>query len=228
MYVLSLLALVAVAVHGLTDSVTVLGESASPRVIILDAGHGGPDGGSSAADGTRESDLNLEIVLRLEDLLSLLGQPTLLVRETDTDLSDASAATIAQKKVSDIRNRVSLANATEDGLLVSIHQNTYSEEKYSGAQVFYSPTGDSQALAEALQSSLQAHVDPENHRKAKEISQNVYLMRHITIPGVLVECGFLSNPQEAAKLKTDDYQKQLAVALGVSLVNYLSAENTDV
>jgi N-acetylmuramoyl-L-alanine amidase len=208
--------------------VTVLGESASPRVIILDAGHGGPDGGSSAADGTRESDLNLEIVLRLEDLLSLLGQPTLLVRETDTDLSDASAATIAQKKVSDIRNRVSLANATEDGLLVSIHQNTYSEEKYSGAQVFYSPTGDSQALAEALQSSLQANVDPENRRKAKEISQNVYLMRHITIPGVLVECGFLSNPQEAAKLKTDDYQKQLAVALGVSLVNYLSAENTDV
>jgi N-acetylmuramoyl-L-alanine amidase len=228
MYVLSLIALVLAAVHGLTDSVTVLGESQTPKLVILDAGHGGPDGGSSAADGTRESDLNLEIALRLEDFLALLGQPTQMVRTTDTDLSDSDAKTIAQKKVSDIRNRVSLANAATDGLLVSIHQNTYSEEKYSGAQVFYSPTGDSQALADLLQNALQIYVDPENHRKAKEISQNVYLMRHITIPGILVECGFLSNQAEAAKLKTDTYQKQLTAVIGTTLVNYLSAANTDV
>ena len=112
--------------------------------------------------------------------------------------------------------------------MISIHQNTFPEEKYHGAQIFYSKIANSKSLAELLQNNLRSYVDPSNQRNAKEISADVYLMNHIQVPGVLVECGFLTNPEEAAKLKTAEYQKQLAVTIATTVSNYLSEENSGV
>ena len=228
MYVLSLTLLALFAIHSLTESVIVSGNSESDALIILDAGHGGTDGGSSAADGTLESDINLEVTLKTDAILGLMGEQTLLVRDKDTDLSSDDAKTIAQKKISDIRNRVDLVNSYPNAILISIHQNTFPEEKYHGAQIFYSKIANSKSLAELLQNNLRSYVDPSNQRNAKEISADVYLMNHIQVPGVLVECGFLTNPEEAAKLKTAEYQKQLAVTIATTVSNYLSEENSGV
>lgn len=226
MYVLSLTLLVLFAARGVHQAATVSAEMPKSTLIILDAGHGGTDGGSSAQDGTKESTINLEVTLKADAVLGLLGADTLLVRNMDTDLSDASAQSISQKKVTDIRNRVALVNSHPDSILVSIHQNTYPEERYSGAQVFYS--GEGKALAEKLQTNLAQALDPSNQRQAKTISPDVYLMNHVTVPAVLVECGFLSNREEAAKLKSAEYQRQLAVAIGVTIVNHLSGSDSGV
>ena len=226
MYVLSLTLLVLFAARGVHQAATVSAEMPKSTLIILDAGHGGTDGGSSAQDGTKESTINLEVTLKTDAVLGLLGADTLLVRNMDTDLSDASAQSISQKKVTDIRNRVALVNSHPDSVLVSIHQNTYPEERYSGAQVFYS--GEGKALAEKLQTNLAQTLDPSNQRQAKTISPDVYLMNHVTVPAVLVECGFLSNREEAAKLKSAEYQRQLAVAIGVTIVNHLSEADSGV
>lgn len=228
MYVLSLTLLMLFAARGLRQSAMVSAEAAQTPLVILDAGHGGTDGGSSAADGTLESNINLQITLKTDAILGLLGQETLLVRTTDTDLADESATTIAQKKVTDIRNRVSLINSHPEALLVSIHQNAFSQEKYYGAQVFYGSVGESKLLAETLQQNFNQYVDSTNRRKAKSIQPEVYLMNHIEVPGILVECGFLSNPSEAEKLKTDAYQNQLAVAIAVTAFNHLSGEDSGV
>lgn len=228
MYVLSLTLLMLFAVRGLRQSAAVSAEAAPMPLVILDAGHGGTDGGSSAADGTLESNINLQIALRTDAVFGLLGQETLLVRTIDTDLADDTARTIAQKKVTDIRNRVNLVNSHPEALLLSIHQNAFAQEKYYGAQVFYGAVGESKALAETLQQNLCQCVDPSNHRKAKSIPPEVYLMNHIEVPGVLVECGFLSNSAEAEKLKTAEYQNQLAVTIAVTAFNHLSGVDSGV
>ena len=228
MYVLSLTLLMLFAVHGLRQSATVSAAAAQTPLVILDAGHGGTDGGSSSPGGTKESDINLQVTLKTDAVLGLLGEETLLVRDSDKDLSDAGAETISQKKVTDIRNRVSLINAHPEAVLVSIHQNTYPEQKYYGAQVFYGAVGESMQLAQQLQENLIRCVDPTNQRKAKTISPDVYLMKHIEVPGVLIECGFLSNPEEEAKLESEGYQKQLAVTIAVTVTNHLSEDDSGV
>lgn len=228
MYVLSLSLLMLFAFNGLRETAAVSAIETVHPVVILDAGHGGADGGASGTDGTKESTLNLEITLKTDAVLGLLGEKTILVREMDTDLSSEDAASISQKKVSDIRNRVALANENPDGILVSIHCNTYSESKYRGAQVFYNSQSDSKLLAQNLQDSIRLNVDSTNLRQPKQISPSVYLMKHVDIPGVLVECGFLTNPEELSNLKSQDYQKQLAVSIAVTISNYLTEEHSDV
>ena len=228
MYVLSLALLMVFAINGLRQTSTVSTVEEKKHLIILDAGHGGTDGGASGADGTKESDLNLAITMKTDAVLGLLGENTLLVRNMDTDLSDDTAKSISQKKVSDIRNRVSLVNAQPEGLLVSIHCNTYSETKYHGAQVFYNSVGDSKVLAQTIQENIRLHLDSSNLRESKKISPDVYLMRHIEVPGVLVECGFLTNPEELQSLKSEAYQKRLAVTIAVTILNHLSEDTSGV
>lgn len=191
--------------------------------VVIDAGHGGEDGGASSASGVHESGLNLEISLRLNDLLHFLGVRTVLVRDADVSIS-TQGSTVAQRKVSDIRNRVKLVEGTPNAVLVSIHQNHFSESKYRGAQVFYAATQDSQALAEALQDALCTQVDPSNHRTCKQV-QEVYLMKHITCPAVLVECGFLSNAEETRLLQSPEYQKKIAAALACCIKRYTEEQN---
>ena len=195
--------------------------SETPVTVILDAGHGGEDGGASTADGVLESGINLEIALRLRDLLAFAGVDTQMIRDTDTAVYSGDCRTISQKKVSDLKNRASMVNAVENGLLVSIHQNYFEQTKYCGAQVFFAKTDGSKALAERIQQSLQENVDAANHRQCKP-SQSVYLMEHIECTGVLIECGFLSNYEEAKRLQTDAYQKKLSAAICGAITEYLS------
>ena len=223
MYMLSLTLLTAFALHGLRAQAAVAGDAAIPRIIVLDAGHGGADGGASGPDGTRECDLNLAITLKTDAVLGLLGEQTLLLRSTDTDLSSSDAKSISQKKVSDIRRRVELTNSQPGAILVSIHCNTYSQEKYHGAQVFY--TGGAKEFGETMQLALKNGVDPTNARMAKAVSPDVYLMNHIKVPGILVECGFLTNQEELTNLKDPDYQTRLAVTIAATAANQASEPN---
>ena len=193
----------------------------TPVTVILDAGHGGEDGGASTADGVLERGINLEIALRLRDLLAFAGVDTQMIRDTDTAVYSGDCRTISQKKVSDLKNRASMVNAVENGLLVSIHQNYFEQTKYCGAQVFFAKTDSSKALAERIQQSLRENVDAANHRQCKP-SQSVYLMEHIECTGVLIECGFLSNYEEAKRLQTDAYQKKLSAAICGAITEYLS------
>lgn len=188
--------------------------------IIVDAGHGGEDGGATSCTGKLESSFNLEISLRLNDLLHLLGYDTAMIRTSDVSIY-TKGETIAQKKVSDLKERVRIANETENALLLSIHQNTYPESRYSGAQVFYANTAGSQQLAKELQSGFAATVNQGSNRKSKK-ADGIYLMEHISCTGILVECGFLSNPEEEARLRSMEYQKKICCVIASSVSTYLS------
>ena len=181
--------------------------------LILDAGHGGEDGGAVSVTGVPESRVNLEIVQKLRDTLALYGVDPVVLREEDVSLHDPEASTLREKKRSDLKNRVRAVEAAEGGTLLSIHQNSYPGSQYRGAQVFYAPTGGSRELAELLQTALREELQPDNGRKAKPIPESVYLMNHVSCPAVLVECGFLTNPEEEALLRDGGYQRQLAAVL---------------
>ena len=203
-----------------TSAVSMVDAAAAPVIVVIDAGHGGEDGGAVSKDGIHESQLNLEIALRLDDLLHLLGQETQMIRREDISVYTEEARTIAEKKVSDLKNRVSIVNRVPNALLVSIHQNMFEDARYDGAQVFYAPTNGSQALAESLQALAAQVLDPDNHRAAKP-ADTVYLMKNISCTGVLVECGFLSNAAECAKLRTAEYQKQISIVLAGGITDYI-------
>lgn len=189
--------------------------------IVIDPGHGGEDGGAVSCTGKNESNFNLQISLRLNDLFHLLGYETVMIRTTDVSVY-TSGDTIAQRKVSDLKQRVRIVQRTSDAVLVSIHQNTFPEGKYSGAQVFYAASPGSKELSARIQADLVAGLNPGSSRKEKK-GEGIYLLEKITAPGVLVECGFLSNWQEEAKLSTPDYQKKLCCVISASVASFLAS-----
>ncbi len=214
---------VLIGVHLGNRAVTVMAEGRPierAHCIIIDPGHGGEDGGATSCTGKLESGYNLEIALRLNDLMHLLGFDTNMIRTTDTSIY-IKGDTIAQKKVSDLKERVRIVNETENALLLSIHQNNFSDGRYSGAQVFYAGTEGSEQLAKQLQSALVASVNPGSNRKCKK-SDGVYLMEHINCTGVLIECGFLSNAGEEARLRDPGYQKKLCCVIAATTSSFLS------
>lgn len=186
-------------------------DSSTAPVYVIDPGHGGEDGGTTSAMGRKESEINLEISLRLQDFMKLLGARTHMIRQEDVSVH-TEGATIAARKVSDIRNRVRITEETPNSRLISIHQNYYPEGKYRGAQVFYSKTDGSKEWAEALQNTFNTQLDIRNNRECK-LAKDIYLLEHIQCPAILVECGFLSNPEEAALLQEPSYQKKLAAVI---------------
>mgnify|MGYP005956602113 FL=1 len=188
-------------------------ERLSGERLIIDAGHGGEDGGATSAAGTVEQAINLAIAQKVDQLAGLYGVPTLLLRSDENSLHDEDAKTLREQKRSDLQNRVKIVNDTEHGILLSIHQNHYSSPRYSGAQVFYGPVDGSQAWAVHTQELLRRTLDAENARQAAAISKDIYLMAHVRCPAILVECGFLSNPAEDALLCSPDYQLKIAGAL---------------
>ena len=208
------------------EAVTVFSEAPKGSglpTVVLDPGHGGEDGGAVSPGGVGESNLNLAISLRTRELLRFLGISVVMTRETERSLHSPEAGSISEKKVSDLKNRVAFVSQIPNPVLVSIHQNMFSQSKYCGAQVFYSKTAGSKALAEALQARISTCLDPANHRQAKP-SEKVYLLEQISCPGVLVECGFLSNPREEALLQTEAYQKKLAAVLSATLAEQLTSD----
>ena len=206
--------------HRVEDAPAFAAQGETMVTVIVDPGHGGVDGGASTADGVLERDLNLEVAQRVRDLLCLTGQRAVLTRTTEEDLH-TEGDTIRERKVSDIRNRVALVNGTENGLLLSIHQNNFTDGRYSGAQVFYAGTEGSAQLAKLLQEQLVSALNPGSNRKCKK-SDGVYLMEHIDCTGVLIECGFLSNVEEEAKLSCGTYQKKLCCVIAATVSQYLS------
>ena len=184
--------------------------------LVLDAGHGGEDGGAVSITGVPESKINLAIVLKLRDVLGLYGVDPILLREEDVSLHDSGAGTLREKKRSDLKNRVAAVEEVEGGTLLSIHQNTYPGSRYHGAHVFYAPTEGSQELAEHFQNSIKAALQPENERAVKRIPDTVYIMNHVTCPAVLIECGFLTNPEEEAMLRDEDYQRRLSAVIAAA------------
>jgi N-acetylmuramoyl-L-alanine amidase len=206
-----------------SSSVTVLKESEPVQnrtVIIIDAGHGGIDGGATSCTGIPESHINLQISLRLNDLVQLLGFETKMIRKTDTSVY-TEGNTIAAQKVSDLKQRVKLVNETRNAVLVSVHQNTFLDSRYSGAQVFYANDDTSRELAKVMQADLISNLNPGSKRQCKS-SDGIYLMQNIQRPGVLIECGFLSNPEEEANLLTAEYQKQIASVVATCISRFYS------
>ena len=212
-----------------TQTVSVMAVSAYTSgytEVVIDPGHGGEDGGAISCTGVNESQINLEVSLKLRDLFHLLGYETVMTRTQDQDLA-TQGETIAQRKLSDLKNRVQVANSGSDRILVSIHQNLFSDGRYSGAQVFYAQTEGSKALAELLQYELVTKLNPGSNRGVKK-ADGVYLMQHITNPGILIECGFLSNTQEEAKLRDSGYQKELCCVIAGAVDAFLEkSENYD-
>lgn len=219
-YLLAIILTIALAQTGSKTVTTIASSKPVQREhrIIIDAGHGGVDGGATSCTGVLESAFNLQIALRLDDLMHLLGYETVMIRRTDVSIYTAGE-TIAAKKISDLKERVRIVNETEGALLISIHQNTFSDSRYSGAQVFYAPTEDSKVLAQHLQASLVDTVNPGSNRHCKK-ADGVYLMNHIQQPGVLIECGFLSNPEEEAILRSEQYQKKLCCVIASSISEF--------
>ena len=205
------------------EAVTTLSENRPVQrkvCIVIDPGHGGEDGGAVSCSGIPESSYNLEISQKLNALLNLLGYHTEMIRTSDISVY-TKGETLAQKKASDLKERVNRINSLDQAVLLSIHQNHYPDERYSGAQVFYANTEGSPELAQQLQAFFVSTLNPGSRRQAKKAS-GIYIMEHIRCPGVLIECGFLSNHAEETKLRDPEYQKKLCCVIASATCQYLS------
>ena len=219
-YLITIAAFLLAALWG-SRAVTVIAEKYPidrAHCFIIDAGHGGVDGGATSCTGKLESAYNLEIAIRLNDLMRFLGWDTKMIRTEDVSIY-TKGESIAQKKISDLKERVRICNETEGAILLSIHQNTFPEGRYSGAQVFYSDSEISRQMATGAQTLLVSTLNPGSNRKSKK-ADGIYLMEHISCPGILIECGFLSNPEEEAKLRSPEYQKLLSCVIASSAANF--------
>lgn len=190
--------------------------------IILDAGHGGIDSGCVSVNGAEEKDINLSIMLTLRDMLKLTGFDVTVTRDTDRSIHDTGVTGLGKQKKSDMENRLNIINSSENAVFVSVHQNQYTDSKYYGAQMFYpAESADSERLARIMQNNFVSLLQPENKREIKPVGSEIYLLHFAKCPAVMAECGFLSNPDEAAKLESADYQAQVAFTLYKSLCDYL-------
>ncbi len=199
---------------GFSDNRPANTDTTDRKSVIIDAGHGGIDGGAVSADGTVEKDINLKIALKTKTFFELFGYDVIMTRETDKSIHDDSATSIKSQKTSDLHNRLKIADENLDSLLISIHQNKFSSGKSKGMQVFYSGNdADSKPLADSIQNFTRANINKDNDRQTKQITKDVYLIYNAKQPAVLVECGFLSNAEETKLLKTDSYQSKLAFCI---------------
>lgn len=192
----------------------------SPR-IVLDPGHGGADGGCVAEDGTPEKGINLSVALGTRDVLTLLGYDVVMTRNSDVSIHDSGVEGLANQKKSDMKNRLALINEAGTVAAVSIHQNQFTDPQYYGAQMFYkADSSESERLAEAIRSQIVPRLQPENQRELKPVGDELYLIHNAACPAVMVECGFLSNPVEAAKLETAEYQQQIAFCTAAGIIDF--------
>ncbi len=193
-------------------------------IIVIDAGHGGEDGGAEV-NGVLEKNINLSISNKLSDTLRLCGYKVKEIRDEDISVYDDDADTLRKKKVSDLKNRVELFNSDDDNIVISIHQNKFDNSAYSGAQVFYSVNNEkSRVLGEAIRSSVIQLIQNDNTRELKPANSDIYILDNSKVPAVIVECGFLSNPTERSKLLDDNYQSDMAYSIAMGVLEYIEAE----
>lgn len=193
--------------------------------VILDAGHGGIDGGAVGARGTLEKDLNLDVAKKLSEALTKAGVKTLMTRTEDVMLTAEGASS---KKNGDLRARLQIAEGVENCLFVSIHMNKFPDSSVKGMTFYYSPNHpESRVLAEAMRQAVVEKLQPENKRPLKEAGSSIYLLHRITRPAVLVECGFLSNAYEESLLASEEYRERMAGVLAEAILSYLDARNAE-
>ncbi len=192
----------------------------SGKTVILDAGHGTPDEGAESSDGTTEAQTNLKITLKVQKLLEQSGCEVLLTRSDDNAIYDLDSKTLRQKKVSDIKNRVKIGNESSADIFVSVHLNKIPQSQYYGWQCFYNTKNEKSIdLAKSIQESLNESIEKENNRVAMKLD-SVYIMKNVEIPISIVECGFLSNPEEERELLEDSYQEKLAWGIYNGIMEY--------
>ena len=192
----------------------------SGKTIVIDAGHGVPDEGAQSSTGTTEAETNLKISLKVQNLLEQSGCTVILTRSDENAIYDVDSNTLKQKKISDIRNRVKIGNESSADIFVSIHLNKIPQQQYYGWQCFYKEGNEqSNKLAKSIQENLNKSMQKENNRVAMRID-NIYIIKHVEIPTSIVECGFLSNPEEEKQLLDDNYQNRLAWGIYSGIINY--------
>ena len=193
---------------------------ASGKTIVIDAGHGVPDEGAQSSNGTTEAETNLKIALKLQNLLEQSGCTVILTRSDENAIYDIDSKTLKQKKISDIKNRVKIGNESSAHIFVSIHLNKIPQSQYDGWQTFYKEgSEDGARLAKTIQENLNKTIQKENNRIAKTIDK-IYIIKHVEIPTTIVECGFLSNPDEEKLLLEDEYQNKLAWGIYNGIIDY--------
>ena len=191
-------------------------------IFILDAGHGGEDGGAVAYDGTLEKDLNLRICNNISLYFDIFGIDYVIIRNGDFSVGNTNLPTIRKRKASDIYKRYEIINSYENSVLLSIHQNMFSVEKYSGTQVFYDGKyNESEELAKILQFTVRSSLQPENNRKIKKTDKSIYLLYEAKRPSVMVECGFMSNMKELSSLRNTEYQSKLSFIITKGIIQFL-------
>lgn len=229
-YLLCSVSLICVFVFGaliyaaVSDTPEIKTASAAPQnIVIIDAGHGGEDGGA-VDNGILEKNINLSIAQKLEDMLTAAGCTVIMTRDSDIAIYDSDSSTIREKKVSDMHNRLDIANSSPNNILLSIHQNKFTQPQYSGTQVFYSKNNPKSAvLAESLRKSITGLLQPENKRELKAADSSVFILNNAEVPAVIIECGFLSNQEEAQKLNDEKYQTEMAFAIMCGYLDYLKS-----
>ncbi len=194
--------------------------------VIIDAGHGGEDGGASSACGLVEKEINLEIAQMLCDMLKSNGINVVMTRTDDRLLYDRNVDYQGRKKKLDLAARVAIADSTPNAIFVSIHMNSFTDPKYSGMQVWYSPNHPSSSdLAEYIRNENQKLLQPANDRQAFRATSAINILHNAKCPAVLVECGFLSNPNEAERFRSDEYRQKIAFVIFCSIMDFLNAES---
>lgn len=202
------------------DSVPTVSLPVSGKTIVIDAGHGKPDEGAESSRGTTEAETNLKIALKVQNLLEQSGSSVILTRSDKNAIYDIDSKTLRQKKISDIHNRVKIGNESSADIFVSIHLNKIPQQQYDGWQTFYNAnSAEGQKLAVSIQNNLNDAIQRENNRVAKSI-ENIYIVKHVEIPTTIVECGFLSNPEEEKLLLEDEYQNKLAWGIYNGIIDY--------
>ncbi len=191
--------------------------------VVIDAGHGGEDGGAVGVGGTLEKDINLEIALALYDVFSLTDIDVVLTRDGDYLLYKEGQE--SRKKFNDLNNRVSICKSYDNPIMLSIHQNKFPLSKYKGLQVYYSKNnGASKTIADAIQTKTSSYLQKDNNRKIKEAGRNIFILDRLDCPAVLIECGFLSNEEDEMNLNDEDYQRKIAFTIFSSLMDYKLGE----
>ena len=194
----------------------------SPTVII-DAGHGGEDGGAIGTNGAYEKDINLEIAKKLKSKLDAIGVPCVMTRETDILLYDRNVDYEGKKKKLDLQARKEFAEKYDNAIFISIHQNSYPKEKYDGLQIYYSPNNPaSRELALMIENDVKESLQPNNNRASKEADSSIYLLDNLLCPAILIECGFISNKQECQLLCDEEYQNKLCESITSGIVVFLN------
>lgn len=202
------------------ESIETVALPVSNKVIVLDAGHGNPDGGAVSTNGISEAEINLKIALKLQNLLEQSGATVILTRSDENGIYDADKTKLKNQKVSDIKNRVKIGNSSSADIFVSIHLNKIPQSQYSGWQTFFkSGSEQGEKLATSIQENLNKTIEKENNRVPMKLD-NVYIVKNVEIPLTIVECGFLSNEEEERKLQEDDYQDKLAWGIYNGIINY--------